>query len=351
MRARSTSPRRRTRSISEAAASSATALRALQAADLEQGGPHGRQQLRAGAVAGRQERQRALEEGDLRRQVAAPVHLVGRLGETPRRAVRERLEPRGGRAQLAGGAVGALELRADAGARVGHRVAEVDEPAGQPLVRVGPRGQRHRLVGRVADQRVPEAKRALTGDEREGGAHELALRQRVERGLHPGASERGHERLQAADVEGLPFDRARLDEPPLRRVERVQAGGEQRVQGGRERAVLGALAHVGRELLEEERVAARPRHHAVRGPARAAAARALSRRRLACSSSGAGRRTVRAAHAGRASSSSGRPTHSSRTGAASGPPASWSMRSSSAGSAQCASSKASTSAPRRRRAS
>ena len=66
-------------------------------------------------------------------------------------------------------------------------------------------------------------------------------------------------------MEGLPFDRARLDEPPLRRVERVEARGEQRVQGGRERAVLGALAHVGRELLEEERVAARPRHHACEG--------------------------------------------------------------------------------------
>ena len=79
------------------------ALGALEAADLEQGGPHGRQQLRAGAVARRQERHRTLEEGDLRRQVAAPVHPFGRLGQALRRAVRERQEPRGRRAQLAGG--------------------------------------------------------------------------------------------------------------------------------------------------------------------------------------------------------------------------------------------------------
>jgi hypothetical protein len=85
------------------------------------------------------------------------------------------------------------------------------------------------------------------------------------RDLRLGASERGHERLQAADMEGLAFDRARLDEPPLGRVERVEARGEQRVQGGRQRAVLAALAHVGRELLEEERVAARPRHHTCEG--------------------------------------------------------------------------------------
>ena len=115
--------------------------------------------------------------------------------------------------------------------------------------------------------------------------------------------------------------------------------------GGSE-PVLGALAHVGRELLEEERIAARPRHH-------------LAQRRLgqrqpgARAGGGSPRRPAEpgagpspAAHAGRAASSSGRPTHSSRTGAASGPSASWSMRSSSAGSAQWASSKASTSAVR-----
>ena len=62
-------------------------------------------------------------------------------------------------------------------------------------------------------------------------------------------------------MKGLPFDRARLDDPALGRAERVQAGRQQRVQSRRERPVLGALAHVGRELLEEERIAARPRHH------------------------------------------------------------------------------------------
>ena len=70
---------------------------------------------------------------------------------------------------------------------------------------------------------------------------------------------------QPADVEGLPLDRARLDDPALGRAERVEARGEQRVQRRRERAGLGALAHVGRQLLEEQRVAARPRDHPLEG--------------------------------------------------------------------------------------
>ena len=108
---------------------------------------------------------------------------------------------------------------------------------------------------------MPEAKRALTGDEREGGAHELAPRQQLERGIHLGTAGPRDQRLQAAHVEGLAFDRARFDDPALGHAERVEAGGQERVQRRRERAGLAALAHVGCELLEEQRVATRALDH------------------------------------------------------------------------------------------
>ena len=116
------------------------------------------------------------------------------------------------------------------------------------------------------------------------------------------------------------------------------------VQGGRERAVLGALAHVGRELLEEERVAARPRHHALQGR--------LGQRRPGAEQAAAGLHRPAEPGAGpsapptpvaRRAARGARRTAAGRARPAP-PPASWSMRSSSAGSAQCASSKASTSA-------
>ena len=88
-------------------------LRALQAADLEQGGPHGRQQLGAGAVAGRQEGQRALEEGDLRRQVAAPMHL--------RRPPRRDAAPRRARGPRAARPARAARWRRDGRARAASR--------------------------------------------------------------------------------------------------------------------------------------------------------------------------------------------------------------------------------------
>ena len=79
----------------------------------------------------------------------------------------------------------------------------------------------------------------------------------------PGSSRVGDERLEPADVEGLPFDGTGLDHPALGRAERVEAGGQQRVQRRRQRAGLAALAHVGRQLLEEQRIAARSRDHSV----------------------------------------------------------------------------------------
>ena len=102
-------------------------LRALQAADLEQGGPHGRQQLGAGAVAGRQEGQRALEEAiSDSRSPRRCTSCAASASRAPRRARAPRAAPPARAARSRRG--GALELRADARARLGHRGAQVREP-------------------------------------------------------------------------------------------------------------------------------------------------------------------------------------------------------------------------------
>ena len=275
---------------------------------------------------------------------------AGRRARAPRRGrgepcggpVREILEPLGRQAQLARGAPGPLQLRADARARLGHRDAHVREPSGQPLVRVRARGQRHRGVRGVADERVPEAERALTGDEREGGAHELAL-----------------DSSSSARPTGRPGSGTSASSPPTWKVSPSMAPASitRRSVAPRvsRRAASSACSAGGRgpASLRSRTWAASCSRNSGLPCARATTPleRRGGQRRPGVEQAAAGllvqrggRRTAPRAQAGRAVSSSGRPTHSSSTGAAIGPPASWSMRSSRAGSAQCASSKASTSA-------
>ena len=154
---------------------------------------------------------------------------------------------------------------------------------------VGARRQRHRGVRGLADQRVPEAKSALTGDERERGSRARAGQQ-LERSVQAGPPGVGDERFEPADVERLALDGAGLDHPALRRAERVEAGGQQRVQRRWERAGLAAL---GTWAASCSRNSGLPRARATTRPSAAAGTGgpAPSSRRLACSSTGGGRRT------------------------------------------------------------
>ena len=121
-------------------------------------------------------------------------------------------------------------------------------------MQVGAGRLRHAGVGSVADEEVAEAEAVL--------AHEL----RLVRADQPFADERGQpgrylallgrECLHPTAVEDLALDRPSLDDPPLGRIEPVQAGCEQRLQRGRDAHLAARLARHRRHLLEEERVAA-----------------------------------------------------------------------------------------------
>ena len=138
--------------------------------------------------------------------------------------------------------------------RVGLRQlgAEALQPRGVALVQPGPRRLRQRGVGDLAHEAVAEADRAAVAAH-EQVAHDQALAGLLELGSRDAVGERVH----LAHLERVPHDRAQRQHRALRRLEPVQAGGEQRVQRGWKRLRrCAALAEPGDELLEEERVAA-----------------------------------------------------------------------------------------------
>ena len=244
---------------------------------LEQRGDEPGQQLRAVRSVVAQQRHGAVEEADLTGEVAAAVRHLGRRGESPAGAHREL----GGRspADLFGEAPGSLEVEADA--RVGLRQlgAERGEPVGVPLVQARSRGLRQRCVRDVADQRVPEAQRA-----RARAAHQqIALHQPLAGARDVGPGDPGGQRVHRGGVEGVARDRAERQRRALCRVEPVEPRREQRLQRGRQRVRGAALADVGDELLEEERVAARGlRDLSLRGGREPAAAERGEQRVAGC---------------------------------------------------------------------
>ena len=183
-------------------------------------------------------------------EVAARARHLGRRGEP---AARRGRQARGhGAGHLLLVAAGRLEVQADD--RVGLRQlgAEALQPRGVALVQAGPRRLRQRRVGDLAHEAVAEAdRRAVAAHEQV--AHDQALAGLLELGARDAVGERVH----LAHLERVPHDRAEREHGALRRLEPVQAGGEQRVQRGWKRLRrCAALAEPGDELLEEERVAA-----------------------------------------------------------------------------------------------
>ena len=131
------------------------------------------------------------------------------------------------------------------------------EPAGKALVQLGADRFRNARVGLVADQRVPEAIRILTGYLGLCRHHEALADERHEPAGHVGLvcmRRQGDERTRP---ELLPDDRRPLEHPPFRGLEAVDAGGEQRVDRGRKLEGVGRLGvrRHRRKLLGEEWVA------------------------------------------------------------------------------------------------
>ena len=240
--------------------------------------------------------------------------------------------------------------------RIGLRQlgAEALQPRGVALVQAGPCRLRQRRVGDLAHEAVAEA------DGRPLAAHEQVAHDQALAGLlELGARDAVGERVHLARLEHLPHDRAQRQHRALRRLEPVQAGGEQRVQRGWKRLRLcAALAEPGDELLEEERVAAGRRGDPLalgRGQASAldrveklGHRRARERAELVRQSPP----PKRASQPGwRSSSASRRATATTSAGAPRTRSAMSASSSTSAGSARCASSSTSTSGRRRARPS
>ena len=213
-----------------------------------------------GARSARARSRNAISEG------RSPRWCPSRAASASRSAARRAsaAQPRRRQAQRAPRAVGALELGGDAGTGLGHRGAETREPPGQALdgrrraspaasPRTRPRGPAR------AGSRTRARPRSATPP----AAAARAGRARPTR--PPTPADAGHERIEPAEMEHLSLDRRRLDQPALRRAQRVEASREQRMQGRRERALLAAPGDVRREVLQEQRVPARLRDDAPDG--------------------------------------------------------------------------------------
>ena len=351
MRARSTSPRQRTRSRPRPGRPPARPppLPLGRGCRPRTAPRHGRQQLGAGATC----RSRAPERGRGTRSQTAGRRAGAPRAPPPRAARRrdaQRVQPLRRHAQRRRGAVGALELGGDAGTGLGHRGAETREPRGQALMGVGAGRQRHGRVRGLADQRVPEAERALTLDQRLCRQH--SSRRTSSSSVRSDSRRRCRARAHRARRGGtpLPLDRRRLDQPALRRAQRVETRREQRMQGRWEPVLLAALGDVGRELLQEQRVPARSRDDASDGrflERRLAGEQAAARRRVHRRQADPSRAGPRGPGAQQL-----RPTDAQdEDGRRDRAPTSSSTRSSSGGSAQWASSSASRSGRSRASAS
>ena len=129
-------------------------------------------------------------------------------------------------------------------------------PGGEALVEVGASRLRQRVVGRIADQEVPEAEGILASELRPVRADQRLAYERGQPRRHLGLV--GCERLHGAAVEDLAFDRAPLEHASLAVVELLQARAEQRSQRGRDDHVVAPdVAGHRQHLLDEERVPAR----------------------------------------------------------------------------------------------
>jgi hypothetical protein len=128
------------------------------------------------------------------------------------------------------------------------------QPNREPLVQVRADRLRQRVVGGVADQQMPKAKGVLVRKLRRIRPDQVPADERGEARRHLRSVR--CQRADGAAMEDLSFDRPALEHGPLRRLELVEAGREQRLQRGRDDDLrLRVSSHV-QDLRDEERVAA-----------------------------------------------------------------------------------------------
>ncbi len=130
------------------------------------------------------------------------------------------------------------------------------QPRGEALVQIGAGRLRQRLVSRVPNEEVAEAVAVLAGQLRVLGADEVLAHQSDEPAVHRRLVL--DERCNAAPVEDLSLDRAAFEHVALRRIELVEACGQQGLDRRRNLDLLAVRgsADEGEHLLEVQRVAA-----------------------------------------------------------------------------------------------
>ena len=205
-----------------------------------------RQQLGAFELRLDHHQDRPLEQADLAGKIAQPVGERGRCCQRTTGAQAELGGLRG--ADHVQTPVRRLELMADQALRAGLRVVQTGEPVGLPLVQAGAGGLGQGVVGRLADELVPEPVRPVAGDE-------AAPPQRAARGLDLGQGHALRDGVHRLRGELVPADGGVAEHGPLGRVERVEASGEERMDRRRQGVVSGPLVRVRGELLQEQRVA------------------------------------------------------------------------------------------------
>ena len=128
--------------------------------------------------------------------------------------------------------------------------ASLRDPGGESLVQLGASGLRQRLVRRVADEQVAEAKRVVTPHQRGGRPDELLAHE-----AHEVAGERllvGSKRLHGAAVEQLSLDGPALERLALEPGQLVDPCCEQGLDRRWDAQVGAVLAHHREHLLHEE---------------------------------------------------------------------------------------------------
>ena len=139
--------------------------------------------------------------------------------------------------------------------------AQRRHPVGHGPVLLGPRRSRDLAVGDIADEQVQEGVLALALDRRTPlAADELLARQRMQALLDGGPIAPVHLRDRPRP-EDLAEDRGILQQRLLLRLEAVEPGGDDSLDGLRQRQLVSgaALGEHARELLGVERVPSRPR--------------------------------------------------------------------------------------------
>ena len=227
------------------------------------------------------------------------------------------------------------------------------EPLGGEPVRLGPAGARDLGVGDVADEDVPEDERGLAGHGRPALAADELLALEPEQALLDLVARAVAHGRQRPDPEDLAHDGRALEECLLLRRQRVEAGGDDALDGLR--AAGSPARRTARRACgrtPRRRAGCRPRGRGA-GAARPfwtvfsgeegerAAARSPRPRAARARRSAALR--LPPPQPGRRSSSSGRAVQTTRMGTPEDQSTRWSTKSSRPSSAQCRSSKTSTS--------